>query len=1411
MSDELENIAGERLAFRNLNQDEPSEQYWHKQEKILNVIFNNPFQFIGLLAADGRVLEANQILWNLEGIRYSDAVGRKLWEIEAWRMSAVAQTQLQAAIAQAVTGEFSRCEVKTATADGSPRIVDFSFKPIIGESDEAISLIAEGRDITEIKQAQASLQTLNQELEIRFQERTTQLQTTIQQLEAEIEQHKQTATKLRESEARFQKLAANIPGMIYQIHCNTEDVWNFHYINNHCWEIYEIEPETMMANPSLLWTMVHPEDLPSFQQSVAKGITHLQPWQWEGRILLQSGKIKWIQVISRPEKSSNGEHICNGLILDISSRKRAEEQQAQLLAAIEASIDGIAILNLTSEYTYLNHSHLQLYGYDNASELIGKSWQALYEPEEMERLEREAVRGLLEQGNWRGEGIGKKRDGSLFPQEISLTLMANGYYICICHDISKRKQTEAALRESEARLQAILDHCPAMIYLIDRDDQMLLVNRTYENALSKSKAEIIGCHISEIWPADIAKQFIAANHEVLRSGSSLVKEDTISHNGQQQTFLTIKFPLKNVEGVIYAIGGICTDISGRKRAESALRESELRLRVALAAAEMGTWDSDLSTGKVTWSEKTELIFGMAPGSFPGTQAAFINCIHPEDREQVSIQINRALAEKMAHNTETRIVWPDGTIRWIACIGNILCSPNGEPQLLTGVVMDITERKRVEAALRESEEKFRSIFYDAPIGMGLITPEGKCTQVNPALQKLLGYTEAELKELTFDRISHQEDLEREKPYIQQCLRGELTSYRIEKRYIQKNGEPIWVNLTSSLVLDRAGNLCYALGMVEDITERKQVEEALKLRERAIAASSNGIIISDARLPDSPMIYANPAFERITGYSNSEVLGKNCRFLQGKETLQPELEILRSTLQTGEGCTVILRNYRKDGTLFWNELSISPILDNLGNLTHFIGIITDITERKQAEEVLLLAQGRLQFLLSSSPAVIYSAKVDGDYGTTFMSDNIKTLMGYEARDFTGNPHFWLQRIYPKDQAQVLAGFSSLFERGYHIDEYRFLHKDGTYRWVRDQMKLIRNAEGKPLEIVGYWADINDRRQAELALQQAKDQLQAVLDAVPGFVSWVSYQAEKDSELRYGGVNQQLATAFNLTAEEFRDQPLNFAEENFEFAEFMQRFFASASPATTEIINLTTHDSNRHYLIAAQKYQKGTAAVSVAIDITEQKDAEAKLRASLKEKEVLLKEIHHRVKNNLQIVSSLLKLQASYIRDQEVVIMFTDSYNRVRSMALIHEKLYSSPDLGRIDPADYIQNLVTNLLNSYRGFQKNITSVVEVDSNPLDIDTALPCGLIINELVSNSLKYAFPDPEKTGQISVFFKEERQQEYLLKISDDGIGLPLEFEWEKTESLGLQLVWNLAEQLNGRIELDRSNGTEFLLRFYKS
>lgn len=329
-----------------------------------------------------------------------------------------------------------------------------------------------------------------------------------------------------------------------------------------------------------------------------------------------------------------------------------------------------------------------------------------------------------------------------------------------------------------------------------------------------------------------------------------------------------------------------------------------------------------------------------------------------------------------------------------------------------------------------------------------------------------------------------------------------------------------------------------------------------------------------------------------------------------------------------------------------------------------------------------------------------------------------------------------------------------------------------------------------------------------QRSQKMLQLVMDLLPQWIWW------KDSNSNFLGCNHNFAIATGVETPENLIGKNDYDIWTKEQAEFFRSVdqrvmaqnhaeYAIVEPASSPDGEEIWLETNKIPLHDEQGCVIGT--LGTAHNITKRKLAEEQIKSSLKEKEVLLKEIHHRVKNNLQVIESLLRLQSRYIKDKQIQAMFRESQHRIKSMALIHEKLYQSKDLAKIDFSEYVRSLVSHLLHSYGGHLNHVNFQLNVDAF-LSIDPAITCGLIINELVSNSLKYAFFNNLDNAEIVISFVVNGHS--ILSIKDNGVGFPNDLDFRDTDSLGLQLVNSLVEQLDGTIELHIQEGTEFRITF---
>jgi PAS domain S-box-containing protein len=382
-------------------------------------------------------------------------------------------------------------------------------------------------------------------------------------------------------------------------------------------------------------------------------------------------------------------------------------------------------------------------------------------------------------------------------------------------------------------------------------------------------------------------------------------------------------------------------------------------------------------------------------------------------------------------------------------------------------------------------------------------------------------------------------------------------------------------------------------------------------------------------------------------------------------------------------------------------------------------------------------------------------------------------------------------------------ALFQQ-YKVQHLPVVNFDGDFVGIIAEQKVMRS----------LLADSGYSQNAETALQESEARLQDIIDNA----SAVIYL--KDLQGRYILINRRFQILFHAIGEEvlgktdFDIFPKHLAEmlwgHDLQVVteelpnEFEETISHGEEVKTFLSIKFPLHNAKGDLY----------AVCGISTDISDRKKSEQLIATSLQEKEVLLKEIHHRVKNNMHVISNLLDLQTQYINDDSIIDLFTDSQHRINTMALIHEQLYQSPSLGAISFDVYLEHLVHNLFASYNFNPGCVQLQLELEPVTLNIETAMPCGLIVNELVSNSLKYAFPQ-KRQGIVRLHFythpdseKHHKERRFVLEVGDNGVGIRDEINWQSTNSLGLRLVRMLNRQLEGAMELDRHDGTLFKITF---
>ena len=460
---------------------------------------------------------------------------------------------------------------------------------------------------------------------------------------------------------------------------------------------------------------------------------------------------------------------------------------------------------------------------------------------------------------------------------------------------------------------------------------------------------------------------------------------------------------------------------------------------------------------------------------------------------------------------------------------------------------ITDNRCIERTLRESESFARSVLDSLSANIAVVDESGTIVFVNRAWREFARANEAVgnvAEDVNYLQVCDSavelgcEEAASFAEGIRSVLSGRREEFALEYPCHSPTEQRWFVGRVTRFP---SGSLTRAVVAHENVTPRKRAEEALRLRDMAVAASSNGIVITDPSQPDNPITYVNPAFERISGYSAQEVLGRNCRLLQGTDREQPALADLRAALQEGRGCQAVIRNYKKNGTLFWNQLSISPVRDEEGHLVSFVGVQNDVTERRRAEEALRDSEERYRALYEDNPSMYFTLDEKG----TVLSVNHfgSRQLGYAPEELIGHP---VLEIFHEEDRQAVSRYLSASLRAPEQSngwEARKIRKDGSVLWVRENVRAIRGPGGDTVILVTC-EDVTERKRAErerarlLGREQvaraeaeaARQRLRAILDNLTEGV----LVAEPQGRLVFANpaANAMLGSTNGKTVEELPD---------------------------------------------------------------------------------------------------------------------------------------------------------------------------------------------------------------------------------------------------------------------------------------
>ena len=743
------------------------------------------------------------------------------------------------------------------------------------------------------------------------------------------------------------------------------------------------------------------------------------------------------------------------------------------------------------------------------------------------------------------------------------------------------------------------------------------------------------------------------------------------------------------------------------------------------------------------------------------------------------------------------------------------------------IHDVSERVIFESSILESEDRFKTLSSVAMESIVFIHDD-VVVDCNDQFANQFGYSSRnDLVDRNISELINKEELARLKHHLK--IDHQI---KTEMRAVSRKGKVLFLEATGTEIQHKGKNTQVLL--FYDITPRKRMEQALEQSidrfKTLVENAPNGIII----LIDGKIKYINSSGLELMGCNEEDevydTLFEDYFESKIKESVAQDIKDVREGIEIDykeeklinkKGETIDI-GLKYTLTVYDNKPSIQVSLNNLSTRVQLvqetlraqiaeelnIELKKEIEDRISAEEKLLAARNFTRNIIESSIDMIIA--VDQNGNVTEFNSAAQSQFGYELDDVIGQP---ISVLY-KDQVQYKKVLAEIEKNQYFSGEIENVKKSGEKFSALLSASLIKNNNGQIIGSMGVSRDITEARKNERQILEQKAKLESIFNSTQNMMMWTldkdfkvtsfNKNFEKSMKSEFG---VEISHGFNYVDETEKLIDTNSYQNQLDLFEKVLKGKAQQF----ELPLKTKHDETiwQQFFLNPVFVDGELEEMSVlTYDITDRKEIDRKILNSLKEKEVLLQEVHHRVKNNLQVISSILNLQSSFVSDERTLEILSESQSRIKTMSFIHETLYQSSDFSSIEFTDYIKTLGLNLIQSYALQSTEVNLETDFDQIYLNLDQAIPCGLIVNELVSNAMKYAFVGKPK-GTITIRIKES-ENTIELEVKDNGVGLPESYNPEESDSLGIYLVYALVEQLDASLSIDNKHGTSFLITFGK-
>ncbi|WP_069131547.1 PAS domain S-box protein [Rhodohalobacter halophilus] len=948
------------------------------------------------------------------------------------------------------------------------------------------------------------------------------------------------------------------------------------------------------------------------------------------------------------------------------------------------------------------------------------------------------------------------------------------------------------------------------------------VNQTFEELTGLSGSQIIGKHATDVLPGirNGDTDWVELYADVALKGEEIVVE-------QYSSPLDRWYQVQAWSDKKGYFATLFTDITEKKCAELRQKAVDAEYKEIFSKVSRSIFVIDVTAdGRYVVKDFNERQLTYLNMSREEVQGKYIEEAFPQDVAKSIISHYNECIEKGEEISYEEDVTMAGRGRryYFTTITPLRENSGGRIHRLVGSSVEITKRKEAEIALMREQEFNKALLESAADGVVACDENGNLVLFNKRARDWHG---VDLMKIPVAEASHYYDLfhldgktplKPDEIPLARAFNGEIL-VNAGMSIVPKGENPRFISASGSPIYDKEGNKLGAVILMRDVTARLKAEEQLRENEERLAATlrsiGDGVISCDR---NGKVLSINNVAESLTGWSSEEAEGKPIdevfQIFNAQTREVADNPVMRSL---EEGVIVGLENHTilksRSGEEFQIADRCAPIKSAEGEIIGCVLVFRDVTREYYQKRALEESEERFRNLAFNVPGVIYLCKNDENYSMIFVNHQIKELTGYTREEFEDGKIHLIDIFHPDDREMIKETVDrALQNRESYQIEYRMRHRDGESRWVMENGVGIFDEKGDLQHLEGYISDITDKKLAEELTHKASQQLEFHVENSPLAVvvsdkNFNVLQWSKSAEQLFGWSEEEVLS-------------MSRSEWNFTFEEDIPNVKAKMN----ELIhgdkprNLSV---NRNYtkegdLLHCEWYNSAmldkdgnlVSVFSLVHNVTDQVQKEQKIKESLLEKETLLAEIHHRVKNNLAVVSGLMQLQALEAESESLQAKLFDSVNRIKTMASVHELLYQSDSYSRLNFSDTIRKLVENISATFQA-SKEIDVEVETDNIELNINMAIPASLIVNEVVTNVFKHAFPD-QTDGRFSVILQDLGQKISII-INDDGVGIA-EDDNNPGSSLGMHLIRELASQIKGEYTFRNTDpGTEFRITFARS